>query len=96
VRDLNNRSLQDGITEQDANSVSPPQTAGVSAEQHYSVSDVASRWGLGKDVVRRIFQNEPGVLVLGGRASGRKRRYTTLRIPQSVLERVHRKYAVGN
>jgi hypothetical protein len=46
-------------------------------------------WNVSVETVRRLFQNEPGVLVLGGHASGRKRRYTTLRIPQSVLERVH-------
>jgi len=51
-------------------------------------------WNLSKDTVRRMFQNEPGVLVLGDRSSGRKRGYTTLRIPQSVLEKVHRQYSL--
>lgn len=32
------------------------------------------------DTVRKLFQNEPGVLVLGGRSSAHTRRYTTLRI----------------
>lgn len=65
------------------------------AERHYTVAEIAAMWNLSKDAVRRMFQNEPGVLVLGDRSSGRKRRYTTLRIPQSVLGSVHRKYEVG-
>jgi transcriptional regulator GlxA family with amidase domain len=65
------------------------------SERHHSVADVASMWNLSEDTVRRMFQNEPGVLVLGGHSCSRKRRYATLRIPQSVLERVHRQYELG-
>ena len=36
-----------------------------------------------------LFENEPGVLVIGERSPRHKRRYVTLRIPQTVLERVH-------
>jgi transcriptional regulator GlxA family with amidase domain len=53
-------------------------------ERHYSVNDVAQLWGLSRDSVRRIFRREPGVLVIGDK-------YVTLRIPDSVLERVHRR-----
>jgi hypothetical protein len=53
-------------------------------ERHYSVSDVAKLWALSRDSVRRLFRREPGVLVMGDR-------YVTLRIPESVLERVHRR-----
>ena len=60
-------------------------------ERHFSVAEISSMWNLSKDAVRRMFQNEPGVLVLGDGTTKRKRRYTTLRIPQSVLERVHAK-----
>jgi hypothetical protein len=69
-------------------------TSSATLERHFSVAEVAAMWNLSKDAVRRIFQDEPGVLVLGGRSSGGKRRYTTLRIPQSVLERVHRQYSL--
>jgi|SRR6267143_4082749 len=58
-------------------------------ERHFSILEISEIWNVSKDTVRRMFQNEPGVLVLGGRSSGRKRRYVTLRIPQSVLYRVH-------
>jgi Fic family protein len=63
-------------------------------EKHFTVQEIAEIWNVSKDTVRRMFQNEPGVLVLGGHSSRRKRRYTTLRIPQSILERVHRQYSL--
>ncbi len=49
-------------------------------------------WSLSTDAVRKIFEKEPGVLVLGDAQPKRgKRRYTTLRIPEFVLDRVHRR-----
>ena len=61
-------------------------------ELHYTVAEIAEKWKLSEDAIRRLFEKEPGVLVLGrdGQASGR-RRYTTLRIPESVAARVHRR-----
>src|SRR6266403_4162921 len=60
-------------------------------ERHFSVSEISEIWHVSKDTVRRLFCKEPGVLLLGGHSNGRKRRYTTLLIPHSVLERVHRR-----
>ena len=60
--------------------------------RHYTVSEIASMWSLSDDAVRKIFEKEPGVLVIGDtRPTIRKRRYTTLRIPEDVLARVHRR-----
>lgn len=59
------------------------------AERHFTVKDIARVWNLSAVAVRRIFLNEPGVLVIGGRdGSRRKRAYRTLRIPESVVSRV--------
>jgi hypothetical protein len=60
-------------------------------ERHFSVQTLAERWGLSADAIRSLFEDEPGVLTLGDRKSGRKRRYVTLRIPESVAARVHRR-----
>jgi len=62
------------------------------AKRHYSVAEIAFLWNLSSDKVRRLFEAEPGVLVLGGAQSryGR-RRHRTLRIPESVAERVYRR-----
>jgi hypothetical protein len=60
--------------------------------RHYSPTEIAELWGLSVDYVRRIFEKEPGVLVLGNAQPRRgKRSYTTLRIPAFVVERVHRR-----
>jgi hypothetical protein len=67
-----------------------------SMERHYSVAQVAEQWGLSTDTVRRLFEHEPGVLVIEpvrGRMS-RRRRYRTLRIPAAVVERIHRMHLV--
>jgi hypothetical protein len=61
-------------------------------ERHYSASELAALWNLSLDTIRRIFENEPGVLVLGeDKPKRNRRRYTTLRIPESVAARVHRR-----
>ena len=62
------------------------------AQRHYSVPQLAELWNLSPDAVRRLFEDEPGVLVLGGNKSAKRRRqYTTLRIPEGVVERVYRR-----
>lgn len=60
-------------------------------ERHFAVGEVAELWNLSPDVVRKLFECEPGVLVIGDHGSRGRRRYLTLRIPQSVAERVHRR-----
>ena len=74
----------------------PVQNVGQAAlglERHYSVGEIAERWGLSEKTIRRMFENEEGVLQWGSPETRRKRGYTTLRIPESVLLRVHHKRA---
>ena len=65
------------------------------AEPHYKVAEVAELWRVSRDTVRRLFENEPGVLVLGELRPRNKRRYITIRIPESVLARVRRKLSLS-
>lgn len=58
-------------------------------EKHLSVSEIASLWGLSRDTVRRIFRDHPGVLKLDRPETRRKRGYLSMRIPESVVLRVH-------
>jgi hypothetical protein len=60
-------------------------------ERHYSLDELARLWNLSADTVRRLFEREPGVLVIERARSRDSRRYRTLRIPESVAERVHRR-----
>ena len=71
----------------------PVQSVGRAAlglERHYSVADIAKMWALSEKTVRRMFEGEEGVLQWGSPETRRKRGYITLRIPESVLLRVHR------
>ena len=69
-----------------------------SLEAHYSAAQIAEAWGISVDTVRRLFEGEPGVLVIEPpqRRFARRRRYRTLRIPVSVVERVHRRMSMVN
>jgi len=93
-REISLDQKQAWMRERHSSTVPASPTVATFAERHYSVPEVAAMWNLSPDAIRRIFQGEPGVLVLGGSESTRKRRYTTLRIPESVLMRVHRRIAV--
>jgi hypothetical protein len=75
----------------DANGAAAQPVADPLPDRYFSVKEIADRLNLSQDSVRKLFQNEPGVLVLGDQSSKYKRRYTTLRIPEPVLQRVLRR-----
>jgi hypothetical protein len=56
-------------------------------ENCLTVAEVAGRLKVNEETVRRLFQNEPGVIVICFPRRG-KRVYRTLRIPESVFLRV--------
>jgi len=56
-------------------------------QQFLTIVDVAERLKVNEDTVRRLFLNEPGVIVICFPRKG-KRVYRTLRIPESVFQRV--------
>jgi hypothetical protein len=67
-----------------------PANGSVNLEKHYTPEEIGSSWALSADTVRRLFEREPGVLVIQRGKSG-GRRYRTMRIPESVALRVHRR-----
>ncbi len=76
----------------DADAQPRAQSAGPAFEPHYSVPQIAKIWALHPDTVRSMFQNEDGVITIHHPERLRKRQHTTLRIPESVMVRVHRKW----
>ena len=60
-------------------------------EKHYSVRELANLWNLSDRTIRRMFVGEPGVVEWGACERRMKRAYKTLRIPESVARRVHRR-----
>jgi len=60
-------------------------------EKHYSINEISQLWGLSRRTIRRIFEQEPGIIELTNHKSRHKRAYVTRRVPESVLRRVHHK-----
>jgi hypothetical protein len=58
-------------------------------EKHYAPSELATIWGVSVQTIREIFKGEEGVLKIGRDGTRSRRRYKTLRFPESVAERVH-------
>jgi hypothetical protein len=78
-------------TEEPQRIIAPPNlSSSLALETHYSVADVSRFWNMSTDTVRRIFRDEPGVVVVAHGDRRGRRSYRTLRIPESVLLRVHR------
>jgi AraC-like DNA-binding protein len=64
-------------------------------ERHYTPKEIAQILRLDPKSVRDLFRKEEGVVRIGNPDSTfRKRAHTTLRIPESVFERVHRRMSV--
>ena len=63
----------------------------VALERHYSVPEIAELWSMSEKSVRRLFAGEGGVLEWGTPETLRRRGYRNLRIPESVLIRVHQR-----
>jgi hypothetical protein len=57
----------------------------------YTVQEAAALTGFSADTITRMFQQEPGVLVLDRTTTMSKRRYRSIRIPRAVFERVVRR-----
>ncbi len=54
----------------------------------YSVAEVAELTGFSRGTITRMFEREPGVLILKRPEKMHKRSYRTIRIPRAVYERV--------
>jgi hypothetical protein len=63
-------------------------------ERHLSVAELSSLWNLSEDTIRDLFLPEPGVIVIQN-PRRRIRIHRTLRIPESVAERVHKRLMNG-
>jgi len=55
-------------------------------EIHYSIGDLARQWRLGRETVRLLVKDEPGVLRI---RLGQQKTLTRYSVPESVARRVH-------
>jgi len=55
-------------------------------EKHYRVGELAELWGLGRETIRKLVKDDPGVIKI---RLGRKRAHTTYSVPESTARRIH-------
>ena len=55
-------------------------------EKHYRISELARLWGLGRETVRKLVMDDPGVIKI---RMGRKKAHTIYSVPESAAHRIH-------
>ena len=55
-------------------------------ERHYRIADLARLWGLGRETVRKLVKDDPGVVKV---RMGRKKAHTIYSVPVSAAHRIH-------
>jgi hypothetical protein len=55
-------------------------------EKHYRISELARMWGLGRETVRLLVKDDPGVIKI---RLGRKKTHTVYSVPESAAQRIH-------
>ena len=55
-------------------------------EKHYRIGDLARLWGLGRETVRKLVKDDPGVIKI---RMGRKKAHTIYSVPESAAQRIH-------
>ena len=55
-------------------------------EKHYRISDLARLWGLGRETIRKLVKDDPGVIKI---RLGRKKAHTIYSVPESAAHRIH-------
>ena len=61
-------------------------------ERHYRISDLARMWSLGRETVRRLVKDDPGVVKI---RMGRKKAHTIYSVPESAAQRIHTRLLNG-
>jgi hypothetical protein len=56
------------------------------AEKHFRIGELAELWGLGRETVRKLVKDDPGVIKI---RLGRKKAHTVYSIPESAAMRIH-------
>lgn len=55
----------------------------LAVERHFSTQELAGLWNLSEKTIRRLFENEPGVISIGCAEERFRRAYITRRVPES-------------
>ena len=80
------------LSNQDVGRAVPPPIRSRSApehpafERHYRIGELADVWKLGRETVRLLVKDEPGVIKI---RLGRTKSHTIYSVPESVAVRIH-------
>lgn len=55
-------------------------------EKHYRIGELAKMWGLGRETVRKLVKDDPGVIKV---RLGKKKAHTIYCVPESAAHRIH-------
>jgi len=55
-------------------------------EPDYRIGDLARMWGLGRETVRKLVKDDPGVIKI---RMGRQKVHTVYSVPASAAQRIH-------
>jgi hypothetical protein len=61
-------------------------------EKHYRIGELAELWGLGRETVRKLVKDDPGVIKI---KMGRKHAHTFYSVPESAAHRIHTRLLMG-
>jgi hypothetical protein len=61
-------------------------------ERHYRFGELAKLWSLGRETVRKLVKDDPGVIKI---RMGRKRAHTVYSVPESAAKRIHTRLLNG-
>ena len=62
-------------------------------ERHYRVGELAKLWSLGRETVRKLVKDDPGVIKI---RMGRKKSHTVYSVPESAAQRIHTRLLSSN
>ncbi|GGH00126.1 hypothetical protein [Silvibacterium dinghuense] len=82
--------LQQGFAV-DAGEVSQRPVGMQAIERHYTVAQLSKLWLFSESTIRRLFIKEPGVIKISHQPTRKRRGYTSMRIPERIAQRVHRR-----
>jgi hypothetical protein len=68
------------------NSAARPVATDTTFEAHYTIGDLAKQWRLGRETVRLLMKDEPGIIKI---RLGVRKAMTRYSVPESVARRVH-------
>jgi hypothetical protein len=77
------------LTQQQTTEKAWKQMNSTATERHYTIAEISAMWSLSRRTIRRILDNEPGILALGHPGNEHRQRYQRLRVPESVLRRIY-------